>query len=372
MKLNSDDILKQNFSTRAFGFNKEEVMAFLELVATEYEELFNENMLLKKQVTERDNQFRLMNETRGQVNEILNTLQQFKSQSLEADGRKDLIEKQLTKKDEIIESINSEVGAKVGEILATIQGFKEIMEARPKEPEFMNKDDLEKFVSTVQRVKEEEIKKAEEEAALILNEAREKAERMVEEAEREEQSIRENMEFKSELIVNEAQQKAERIISEAERIKEEASLIINEAQGNAEQMVREAEDRVERVKEQAALIIREAQEKAEKMVRETEDEIGRKKEAAELIIQEARHKAEGMIKEAEGEAERRREESLLIVRKAQQKAEAIIREAESEESRIKTAVAELKKQHQFFKERIKEVVELHLQILGSVSEGGEN
>src|SRR5579884_3167439 len=351
MKLNSDDILKQNFSTRAFGFNKEEVMAFLELVATEYEELFNENMLLKKQVTERDNQFRLMNETRGQVNEILNTLQQFKSQSLEADGRKDLIEKQLTKKDEIIESINSEVGAKVGEILATIQGFKEIMEARPKEPEFMNKDDLEKFVSTVQRVKEE---------------------RMVEEAEREEQSIRENMEFKSELIVNEAQQKAERIISEAERIKEEASLIINEAQGNAEQMVREAEDRVERVKEQAALIIREAQEKAEKMVRETEDEIGRKKEAAELIIQEARHKAEGMIKEAEGEAERRREESLLIVRKAQQKAEAIIREAESEESRIKTAVAELKKQHQFFKERIKEVVELHLQILGSVSEGGEN
>jgi cell division initiation protein len=109
MKIDSDDILKQDFATKFFGFDKREVRVFLNVVANVYEELINENTLLRKQLTAID----------------------------------------------------------------------------AKETEFITKDDLKKFISTLQWIKEKEIEKAEQEAALIIKEAQLKAGAMIREAESE-------------------------------------------------------------------------------------------------------------------------------------------------------------------------------------------
>src|ERR1700756_3714368 len=109
MKIDPDDILKQDFAIKFFGFDKREVRVFLKVVANVYEELINENTLLRKQLTAID----------------------------------------------------------------------------AKEMEFLTKDDLKKFISTLQWIKEKEIEKAEQEAALIIKEAQLKAGAIIREAESE-------------------------------------------------------------------------------------------------------------------------------------------------------------------------------------------
>src|SRR5882724_4356527 len=114
MELAPVDILKQDFAIKLFGFDKNEIRIFLKLVATAYEEVINENILLKKQLTAIEN----------------------------------------------------------------------------KEMEFTTKDDLKRFISTIELVKKRELEKAEQEAALIVREAQLKAEAMIKEAESEAEKIK--------------------------------------------------------------------------------------------------------------------------------------------------------------------------------------
>lgn len=337
MKLTSDDILRQDFNTKAFGFSKEEVMSFLEIVSAEYEELLSENALLKKQLTEKSNQVQLLDESRSEIKDILNTLRNFTRESLDIAHKNNLMEQQLVKKDEeIIKTINNGVGEELKKLFSSIQGFKELTEAKAKEEKVMSKSDLERFVSTVQAVKEEELKKVEAEAASIIREAKRSEEDLIREA-----------------------------MAEADRIKEQAIPIINEAKQKAEEINKEANEMARRMTEEATQLVNQAHQNADKKLRDAE----RTREEASLALNEAQQKAEEMIREANKEAERIQEEASQVVKKAQQRAEAVVQDAENEASRIRLAFAEIKKQHQFFKDRMKEIIELQLQILGSA--GGE-
>ncbi|MGH7890470.1 MAG: DivIVA domain-containing protein, partial [Thermodesulfobacteriota bacterium] len=334
------------------GFNKEEVKAFLEIVAVEFEELANQNILLKKRLDEKDNQIKLMDESRGDLKEILNTLQLM---------RKD--------NDSVIKTVNHNVGSEMKELLTTVRGFKEqIMEIHPKDTELTTKEDLEKFISTVQKVKEEELDKATEEAKGIINEARQRADEIIREIEGETETKRE----KAALVINEAQQKADEIFrlaeSEMESHRQRAVHIVNEAQQKAENMVRFAESEAEADREKALQIVNMARQKAEELVRKAEAQSEADKEKGTQLLIEARQKAEEIITKAEGEAEEDKERAAQIIRESQQKAATIIREAKDEEDQVRIAISNLKKRHRLFEHRIKEVIEFHLNLLGSVDE----
>lgn len=352
MKLTPDDIINQNFSNKAMGFNKEEVKAFLEIVAVEFEELANQNTLLKKRLDEKDNQIKLMDENRGDLKEILNTLQLMKKDN-----------------DTVIRTVNNNVGAEMKELLTTVKGFKEqIMEIRPKNVEFTTKEDLEKFISTVQMVKEEELDKASEEAKRIIDEAEQRAEEIFREIEMETETKRE----KAALIINEAQQKADEMFrlaeSEMESHKQRAAQIVIEAQQKAEEIAKIAENEMDSNKEKAVQLVNMARQKAEEIIRKAEGQAETDKEKGAHLVNEAKQKAEEIIRKAEGEAEVDKERAAQIIRESQQKAGGIIREAKDEEDKIRIVISNLKKHHRLFEHRIKEVIEFHLNLLGSVDE----
>lgn len=250
MRLTRDDIIY-----KAMSFNEGEVKAFLETMAGEFEELTNENTSLKKQLEEEKARVNLITGTVGELREILNTL-------------------------------------------------------KPKEVEFATKEDIERFFVTARKIKEEELRKADEEAKRIVNEAQQRARALINDAE-----------------------------NDVEGKKEEASLILNEAHQKAEEIIRDAEGEAEKIMERAAQIIRDAQQRA--------------KEA---------------VKYAENQAERKREESAQIIRSAQQKSGTILREAKGEEERIRIQIANLKKQYRLFEDRVKEAIEFHLDLLGPGAE----
>ncbi|MGQ0792536.1 MAG: DivIVA domain-containing protein [Deltaproteobacteria bacterium] len=338
MKISSDDILRQDFSTKAFGFSKEEVMSFLEIVSAEYEELVSENALLKKQLGEKNTQIQLLDESKAEIKDILNTLRQFSKESLEVAHTNTLLDQQLIKKDEeIIKSISGDVGAELKRLLAGIQSLKELYDARLKEDKLLNKGDLERFVSTVQIIKEQEFKKIEAEAASIVKDAKQRGEEVIKEA-----------------------------TSHADKIREQAAPIVHQAKQKAEEVIREALELASRKKEESALLANQTQQRSDEMLRDAE----RAKESAVSIVAEAHQRADELVREAQRESERVQEDASHIVKKSQQRSELIVQEAEEEASRIRSAFAEIKKQHQFFKDRMKEVIELQLQILGSPGGAG--
>ena len=140
MRLSSDDIQKQEFGVKFFGFDKNEVRIFLKVVATEYEELVNEVEVLKKQLEERDVQGRLVNETRQEVREILEAMRQFSKESMEvAKGSRGLIEQEMRRRgEEMVEGIR-----RIREEMADRGGG------------YTTKEDLKAFLQTIERVKKE-------------------------------------------------------------------------------------------------------------------------------------------------------------------------------------------------------------------------
>ncbi|HXG31369.1 MAG TPA: hypothetical protein VNK81_06960, partial [Thermodesulfobacteriota bacterium] len=301
--------------------------------------------LLKKQLEEKSDQVRLIDETRREVKEILNTLQVIKK-----DG-------------ENISNINNKIGAGLGELLETIQGFKE--QIRGDKAEFTTREDLERFISTINKLKEEELEKAAEEAGRIIREAQQRADDMIMRAESEVEAKREE----ASLIINEAQQRADELIREAESQveskREQAALIVSEAQKRAESMILEAQNQAEINKGEAALIISRAQEKASEVIRDAESQAERMRQEGLQIIREAQQKARTMVDEAQDEVERKKEEAAQVMRDAQQRAGSIIREAKNEEEDIRIAILDLKKQHRLFRHRMKEIIEFHLSLLDS-------
>jgi cell division septum initiation protein DivIVA len=177
MKLNPVDIIKQDFPTKFFGFDKNETRSFLKLVSTEYEEVANENVLLKKQITEKDNEIRLINETREEIKGILNTLQRISEGSLE-------------KGEEIIKAINNEVRGGLMELSVNLLGFRGQLTEAATEAGFTNKEELKRFVTNIQQVKREEKERAETESGLIIRDAQLQAKEIVKNAEDEADKIR--------------------------------------------------------------------------------------------------------------------------------------------------------------------------------------
>ena len=350
MKLTPDDVINQNFSNRPMGFNKEEVRAFLEIVAAELEDLIKENEGLKKRLDEKDSQVRLMDETRFEVKEILSALK-------------------LMKNDQESGGTASKVGASLGEILETLRGLNgKINEIGPRREEFTTKEDLERFISTMQKLKEEELDKAGEEAKRIIDEARQKSEDLVKRAEADVETKKEE----AALIINSAQQRAEEILREAESLvdakREQAIHITNEARQRVEAMIAEAKSQAENKREEAVSIINEAQGKAREIIEEAENQAEKMRDEGSQIIRDAQQRAKLLVKEAEDQVEGKKEEAAQIVREAQQKASAVIRDARGEEEGIRQAILGLKKQHRLFEHRIKEVINFHLSLLGSVND----
>ena len=175
MRLSSDDIQKQEFGVKFFGFDKNEVRIFLKVVATEYEELVNEVEVLKKQLKERDVQGRLVNEAREEVREILEAMRQFSKESMEvARGSRGLIEQEMRRRgEEMVEGIR-----RIREEMADRGGG------------YTTKEDLKAFLQTIERVKKEEIDKAEDEAAQIIRQAEVQTDEMIKEAEKEVERMR--------------------------------------------------------------------------------------------------------------------------------------------------------------------------------------
>jgi DivIVA domain-containing protein len=175
MRLSSDDIQKQEFGVKFFGFDKDEVRIFLKVVATEYEELVNEVEMLKKQLEERDVQGRLVNETREEVREILGAMRHFSKESMEiARGSRELMEQEMRRRGE--------------EMVEGIRGIREEMVNRG--GGYTTKEDLKAFLQTIDRVKREEIERAEDEATQIIREAEMQTDEMIKEAEKEVERMR--------------------------------------------------------------------------------------------------------------------------------------------------------------------------------------
>ncbi|HEX3034167.1 MAG TPA: DivIVA domain-containing protein [Thermodesulfobacteriota bacterium] len=175
MRLSSDDIQKQEFGVKFFGFDKDEVRIFLKVVATEYEELVNEIEVLKKQLEEREAQVRLVSETREEVREILEAMRQFSKESMEvARGSRGLIEEEMKRRGE--------------EVVEGIRRIREEMVS--KEGGYTTKEDLKAFLQTIERTKREEIERAEVEASQIIREAEVQTDEMIKEAEKEVESMR--------------------------------------------------------------------------------------------------------------------------------------------------------------------------------------
>ncbi|HSE83889.1 MAG TPA: DivIVA domain-containing protein [Thermodesulfobacteriota bacterium] len=342
MKLTPDDIMNQNFGHKAVGFNKDEVRAFLEIVAGEFEELMNENTVLKKKLEEKDDRINLISETRGEVKEILSTLQQFSRDSLEMSRQNSATGQEFVKKgEEIVRTISSKIGTEteIRQLVETIQKFKEHINELQSNSEFVTKDDLKRFISTVHKMKEEELEKADEEAKRIVSEAHQRAKAMIREAE-----------------------------GEAENRKEEAALIVNEASQRAEELIREAENEKEKRMTEAAQLTKDAQERAKAMVRDAEVEMEKMNERAAQIVKDAQQQARAMVKDAEVDIDKRKEEAAQIIRDAHQQSGTIVRDAKSEEEKIRIEIASLKKQHKLFEDRIREAIGFHLKLLGSIEE----
>ncbi|HSE84064.1 MAG TPA: DivIVA domain-containing protein [Thermodesulfobacteriota bacterium] len=175
MRLSSDDIQKQEFGVKFFGFDKDEVRVFLKVVATEYEELVNEVEMLKKQLEDRDVQGRLVNETREEMREMLEAMRQFSKESAEAArGSRELIEQEMRRRGE--------------EMVEGMRNIKE--EVVNRGGGYTTKEDLKAFLQTIDRVKREEIERAEDEAAQIIREAELQTDEMIREAEKEVERMR--------------------------------------------------------------------------------------------------------------------------------------------------------------------------------------
>ena len=78
MRLTPMDIRQQRFRVKSFrGFDRQEVEAFLEEVAGDYEELVRENNLLKEQLTALEERVRGMEEEERLIRETLQTAQKL-------------------------------------------------------------------------------------------------------------------------------------------------------------------------------------------------------------------------------------------------------------------------------------------------------
>ncbi len=176
MRLTRDDII-----SKAMSFNEGEVKAFLETVAGEFEELTNENTSLKKQLEEEKARVHLITGTVGELREILNTL-------------------------------------------------------KPKEVEFATKEDIERFFVTARKIKDDELRKADEEAKRIVNEAYQRARALINDAENDVEGKREE----AAQIIRGAQQKSGTILREAKGEEERIRIQI----ANLKKQYRLFEDRV--------------------------------------------------------------------------------------------------------------------------------
>jgi cell division initiation protein len=180
MKLDPDDIQEQTFPKKFLGFDKKEVSIFLQLLATEFQELISENILLKKQIEEKQKENEFLIDTREEVNEILKIIQQFSRESIEMAYGNDLFQKQLMKKVEdatnTIDTIDTEIKREIANLVVNIEGLEnKITETGKKEIGFTTKDDIQRLLEIAKRIKEEEIDTAEEEATKIISEAEQEA-----------------------------------------------------------------------------------------------------------------------------------------------------------------------------------------------------
>jgi cell division initiation protein len=98
MRITPHDIRQQQFTVRMFrGFDPQEVDAFLEDVADDYEALLKENQLLKEQIAAQEERARGVVEREKNLQDVLLTTQRL-ADEMKAVARREVEEAKLTAK----------------------------------------------------------------------------------------------------------------------------------------------------------------------------------------------------------------------------------------------------------------------------------
>ena len=131
MRITPVDIRQQQFSTRLFrGYDVQEVDAFLEDVAEDYEQLMKENALLKEQLAALEERMRGVEERERNLQEVLVTTQRVTEEMKEAARR----EAQLTVREaelqgeKLLEAARAEEAKIKNEVLALQRTRRQLFE----------------------------------------------------------------------------------------------------------------------------------------------------------------------------------------------------------------------------------------------------
>lgn len=131
MKLNSNSIKNQEFSKKLFGFNPEEVKAFLNRMADEVDFLLNENEELKSKLKDLAQQIEAYKEIENNLKQTLLKAQENSSKSIESTRKQTqvmLMEAEI-KANQIIENAKERAN-RLNEAILNLQEEKNLIIAK--------------------------------------------------------------------------------------------------------------------------------------------------------------------------------------------------------------------------------------------------
>lgn len=131
MRITPVDIRQQQFSTRVFrGYDIQEVDAFLEDVAEDYEQLLRENALLKEQLAALEERLRGLEERERSLQEVLVTTQRVTEEMKEAARREAqlLVREAELQGEKLLEAARAEEARIKNEVLALQRARRQLFE----------------------------------------------------------------------------------------------------------------------------------------------------------------------------------------------------------------------------------------------------
>jgi cell division initiation protein len=131
MRITPVDIRQQQFSTRVFrGYDIQEVDAFLEDVAEDYEHLLKENALLKEQLAALEERMRGVEERERTLQEVLVTTQRVTEEMKEAAKREAqlMVREAELRGEKLLEAARAEEAKIKNEVLALQRTRRQLFE----------------------------------------------------------------------------------------------------------------------------------------------------------------------------------------------------------------------------------------------------
>lgn len=131
MRITPVDIRQQQFSTRMFrGYDAQEVDAFLEDVAEDYEQLVKENALLKEQLAALEERMRGVEERERTLQEVLVTTQRVTEEMKEGAKREAqlMVREAELQGEKLLEAARAEEAKIKNEVLALQRARRQLFE----------------------------------------------------------------------------------------------------------------------------------------------------------------------------------------------------------------------------------------------------